>query len=90
MNCRILLKKMINITNENAEKLKFDIIVLPIVFFKYIHEGYLSLENTDLKQSNFTIKLNNFEKGSKTLEKSLFLNNLGFLFSTREKVLNKF
>ena len=37
-----------------------------------VHEGYLSLENADHKQSNFAIELKYFEKGTKTLERSLF------------------
>ena len=44
----------------------------------------------DIKQSNFADELKNFEKGTKTLEKKSFLNNLGLLFSAREKVLNNF
>ena len=40
-----------------------------IWFLRAIHEGYLSLENVDNKQSNFAIELKNFEKGTKTLEK---------------------
>ena len=45
---------------------------LPIIFLRYIHAGYLSLENDDHRQSNFAFELKNFEKGTKTLEKSLF------------------
>ena len=30
---------------------------LPIVFLRDIHEGYLSLEDADNKQSNFAIEL---------------------------------
>ena len=42
----------------------------------------------DHKQSNFAIELKNFENGTKTLEKKFFHNNLGLLFSAREKVPN--
>ena len=35
-----------------------------------IHEGYLSLEDTDNKQNNFATELSNFYKGIKTFEKS--------------------
>ena len=55
-----------------------------------MHEGYLSLEDTDNKKTKFVFELNNFEKGTKTLEKKSFLNNLGLLFRVREKVLNSF
>ena len=34
-----------------------------------IHEGYLSLEDTDNKQINFTTELSNFYKDIKTFEK---------------------
>ena len=30
---------------------------LPTVFLRDIHEGYLSLENADFRQSNFAIEL---------------------------------
>ena len=43
-----------------------------------------------LKQSNFAIELNNFEKGTKTLEKNYFSNNLRLLFSARETVIDIF
>ena len=53
-------------------------------------EGQLLLGSAHLKQSNFAIELKNFEKGTKTLEKTSFLNNLGLLFSATEKFLNIF
>ena len=34
--------------------------------------------------------MKNFDRGTKTLDKKSFLNNLGLLFSAREKVLNSF
>ena len=43
-----------------------------------------------LKQSNFAIELNNFEKGTKTLDKNYFSNNLKLLFSARETVIDTF
>ena len=47
---------------------------LPIAFLRDINEGYLSLKNANLKQSNFAIELKNFEKRHKnTWKKSLFL-----------------
>ena len=45
---------------------------MSIVFLRDIHYGYLPLEKSDYKQSNFTIVLKNFEKGTKTLEKKSF------------------
>ena len=61
-----------------------------VFFLRDIHNGYLSLEKTDNKQSNFVNELKNFEKGTKTLEKRSFLDNLGLLFSAREKLLDNF
>ena len=52
-----------------------------------IHERHLSIEKADNKRSNFANKLKNFDKGIKTSEKKSFLNNLGLLFSAREKFL---
>ena len=43
-----------------------------LIFLREIHEGHLSLENADLKQSNFAIELKNFEKVTKRLEKNIF------------------
>ena len=37
-----------------------------------MYEGHLSIEKAYHNQSNFANKLENFEKGTKTLEKSLF------------------
>ena len=56
---------------------------LSIVLLRDIHEGYLSLENAKLKQSNFDIDL---KKQQKHFKKS-FLNNLGLLLRAREEVL---
>ena len=64
--------------------------LLIVFFFRDAHEGYISLENADLKRGNFAIELKSFEEGTKTIEKKSFLNNLGFLFSAREKALNSF
>ena len=36
-----------------------------------IHEGHLSIENANHKQSNLAIKLQNIEKGARTLDKNL-------------------
>ena len=61
---------------------------LPIDFLRGINEGYFLLKDAD-DQSNFAAKLKNLDKG-KNNWKIAFLNNLGLLFSTREKVLNSF
>ena len=50
---------------------------LLIISLRDIHEGYLSLKNTDLNQSNFVTELKNFEKCTKKLKNKYFLNNLG-------------
>ena len=60
---------------------------LPIAFLRNIHEGHLSIEKADNKQSDFANELKNFDKGIKTFEKKSFLNNLGIFFSAGEKVL---
>ena len=52
-----------------------------------IHEEHLSIEKADNKRSNFANKLKNFDKGIKINDKMSFLNNLGLLFSAREKFL---
>ena len=39
--------------------------LLAIDFLRDIHEGYLSLEDPDNKQSNFSIELKKFDKGIK-------------------------
>ena len=63
---------------------------LPIAFLRDIHEGHLSIERADNKRSNFPNESKNFEKGTKSFEKKYFLNNLGLLFSAREKFLERF
>ena len=74
-----------------SERAKMLVNIHHLVFFlRDIHNGYLSLEKTDNKQSNFVNELKNFEKDTKTLEKRSFLNNLGLLFSAREKLLDNF
>ena len=56
-------------------------------FLRDTHVGLLSIEKVDKKQSNFANGLKNFDKGTKTLDKKSFTNNLGLLFSAKEKVL---
>ena len=44
-----------------------------VFFFKYIHEGHLSLKDSDYEQSNFPIKIKNWDKGKKkTIGKDFF------------------
>ena len=50
----------------------------------------MSLKDADNKQTNFDTELKNFDKGIKTIEKKIFLNNLGLFSSAKEKVLNWF
>ena len=53
-------------------------------------KGHLSVEKADNKQSNFANELKNFDEGIKKLKEKSCFNNLGLLFSAREKVLNSF
>ena len=48
-----------------------------LLFLRDIHEGYLSLEDADNKQSKFATELKNFDKGIKIVIKikKVFLNN---------------
>ena len=41
-------------------------------FLRDIHEGFLLLEGSENKQNNLATELKNFDKGIKTIEKSLF------------------
>ena len=41
-------------------------------FLRDIHEGHLSIEKADNKKSNFINELKKFDKGIKTLKKSIF------------------
>ena len=64
---------------------------LPIAFLRDIHQGYLSLKDADDdEQSKFTNRLKNIDKGIKSVEKKLFLSNIGLFFTAREKVHNNF
>ena len=63
---------------------------LDIIFSKDIHEGYLSLKNVDDEQSKFANKWKNIVKGVKSVEKKLFLSNIGLFFSARQSILNNF
>ena len=43
------------------------------MFLRDIHEGHLSIEGADNKQSKHANELKNFDKGTKTLDKKSFL-----------------
>ena len=49
------------------------------MFLRDIHEGQLSIEGADNKQSKFANELKNFDKGTKTLDKKSFLKQLGII-----------
>ena len=68
----IIEKDGLNYGSKRAKTYNFGKYSFPIVFLKDIHAGYLSLEDADNKQSNFTTAWKDFDKGVKTLEKSLF------------------
>ena len=68
----------------------FTVYFLAIIFSKDIHEGYLSLKNADDEQSKFAHKWKNIVKGVKSVEKNLFLSNIGLFSSARQNVLNNF
>ena len=76
-----------NYKSKRGKTYNFSKYLLPIAFLRDIHGGHLSIEKADNKQSNFANELNNFDKGIKKIEKKIFFNNLGLLFSAREKGL---
>ena len=86
----IIKKDDLNYQLKHGKTYNFGKYLLPIASLRDIHEGYLSLENADLKQSNFAIELKMLKKIQKHLKESLFLYNLGLLLREREKVLNSF
>ena len=75
---------MIYIINQNAEKL------FASCFLRDINGEYLSLKDTDDEEIKFADQLNNIDKGIKSIQKKLFLRNIGSFFTTREIVLNSF
>ena len=78
------------IINQNVEKVTIFMNIFAYCFLRDIHEGHLSLKYSDDEQSNFAPKLKNLDKSKETIEREFFKNNLGLLFSAKEKVLNKF
>ena len=86
-----MLTQISYIINQDVKQVyNFNECSLPIVFLRDIHEGNLSLEDADYKQSNYAAKLKNLGKGKKQLKKSFFKNNLALLFIAKEKIVNKF
>ena len=81
----IIKKDYLNYKSKRRKTYNFSKYLLAIVLLRDIPEGYLSIEKADNKQSNFFNELNIFDKGTKTL-----LDNVGLLFSAREKVLDCF
>ena len=59
---------------------------LPIISFKDIHEGYWSLKDTDDEQRKFANKFKSIDEGIRSIEKKLFLSNIGLFFTARENV----
>ena len=58
------------------------------MFLRDIHEGYLSLKDTNDEQIKFPNKLKSIDKSIKLIEKKFFLSNIGLSFTAREKILN--
>ena len=89
MNINILQVKKNLITNQNTEKFIIALNILCLFFFlRDMHEGFLSLKDTDNEQNKFANKLKSIDKGIKSIEKNLFLNNMNLFFTARENVLN--
>ena len=60
------------IINQNVEKFIILMNILCLFFLRDIHEGHLSLEDADDKQSNFAAKLKNLYKVIKTIQREVF------------------
>ena len=68
----IIKKDDLNYKSKGGKTYSFSKYSRPIVFLRGIHEGHLSIEGADNKQSNFANELENFDKGTKTLDKNSF------------------
>ena len=75
---------MIYIINQNAEK------SFASCFLRDINGEYLSLKDTDDEEVKFADQLNNIDKDIKSIQKNVFLCNIGSFFTTKEIVLNSF
>ena len=58
----VIKKDDLNCKSKRRKTYNFRKYSLLFAFLRDKYEGYLSLENTDLKQSNFAAELKNFEK----------------------------
>ena len=58
----IVKKDNLNYKSKRGKTYDFGKCLLPIVFLRDIHEGYLLLEDTDNKQGNFSTELKFFIK----------------------------
>ena len=64
--CKMLLKQMSSIINQNVENFIILINILYLLFFlRDMYEGNLSLKDADDEQSKFITKLKNLDKGRK-------------------------
>ena len=72
--CKMLLKQMSSIINQNVENFIILINILYLLFFlRDMYEGNLSLKDADDEQSKFIAKLKNLDKGRKRNWKNSFL-----------------
>ena len=72
MNCKIS-KNDLNYKSTHKKKLTILVNIHCLLFLRDIHEGHLSIEGADNKQSKHANELKNFDKGTKTLDKKSFL-----------------
>ena len=75
------------IINQNVEKFLILNIFCLLFFLRDIHEGQLSLEDTDEKQSNFASKLQNLSKSKKAIEKEFLKITLDYYLVQEKKFL---
>ena len=61
-----------------------------IAFLIDIDERYLELKNADDEQSKFANNVKGIDDGMKSIEKKLFLSNIGLFFIPKEKIFNNF
>ena len=75
---------MIYIINQNAENFLILLNRLYYIFSRDIHDGYLSLKDAHDEQSKFANKLKSIDKSITSIEKILFLINIGLFFSGKK------
>ena len=66
----IIKTDKLNYKSKRKKVYNFSEFSLPIAFLRDMHEGYLSLEDPDDKQSNFAAKLKNIDRDKKQLKNS--------------------